>query len=828
MKLGPEIRRRRKAAALTLRTTAEMAHVSPAYLSRVEQGKVPPSDGLVKATARALGCDAEELLLLAGRLPAAWRKAIATSPARAVGALRETLGNYLSQPPTTPARTVLAFQGTRAIEDDRFPFERITAVAELESWRKEINRPLYHLHKWWAQRLGSVFRLILLGTFAPKGSDLMEMFYQPVRIPGAVVFDPFMGSGTTVGEALKLGARAVGRDINPVAHFAVKNALGVHFRQRAIETFQAIERDVAATIRKFYQARLPQGVTADVLYYFWVKVVPCPRCRQSVDLFSSYVFVEHAYPNRKPEAQALCPHCGGINAVRYDSQRTTCVTCRKIFNPQEGSAKGTKANCPACGHSFLIVKAAQAQGKPPAHRLYAKLVLLPDGSKAYLSADDYDRKKYEEASQALRKRKNAYPIVSIEPGYNTNQVLNYCYRYWYQMFNDRQLLCLSLLAERIRAIPEKSVRELFTCLFSGTLEFNNMFASFKGEGTGAVRHMFSHHILKPERIPLEANLWGTPKSSGSFSTLFESRLLRALDYRENPFELGVGTKNGKIVSTKVYGLSCSLGHDVAATFAEFREGKLLYLSCGDSANTDIASESVDAVITDPPFFDNVHYSQLADFFHVWQRHILGKNGHYVIPSTRTQAEVQTSDPAVFAQRLCRVWAECHRVLRPDGLLVFTYHHSRPEGWRCVLEALTGASFTIAATHPIKAEMSVAQPKHQAKEPIDLDVILVCRKRAAIRRKPLGLSEIALKSTNAADNQVTRLNGVGRRLSRNDVRVVLMAQIIKHLSWHQSVADSLRFLDSHHATFEKAIDQLYRLQKPVERTRNTPRAQFELW
>ena len=50
-----------------------------------------------------------------------------------------------------------------------------------------------------------------------------------------------------------------------------------------------------------------------------------------------------------------------------------------------------------------------------------------------------------------------------------------------------------------------------------------MFASYKGEGTGAVRHMFAHHILKPERVPLEANLWGTPKSSGSFSTMFEGQ-----------------------------------------------------------------------------------------------------------------------------------------------------------------------------------------------------------------------------------------------------------------------------------------------------------------
>src|SRR5207249_8505309 len=166
---------------------------------------------------------------------------------------------------TTYGRTVLAFECTLAIEDPRFPFEDLIDIAELESWRKEINRPVYHIHKWWAQRLGSVFRAILLAAFAPKGSNILEMFYQPARLAGAVIFDPFMGSGTTVGEALKLGARAIGRDINPVAHFIVRNALGVHSRRKVIETFQAIERDVAAVIRRFYRARLPKGGTTEVL-----------------------------------------------------------------------------------------------------------------------------------------------------------------------------------------------------------------------------------------------------------------------------------------------------------------------------------------------------------------------------------------------------------------------------------------------------------------------------------------------------------------------------------------------------------------------------------
>ena len=183
-----------------------------------------------------------------------------------------------------------------AIEDESFPFEALSHVAELESWRKEINRPLSHIHKWWAQRLGTVFRAIVLATFAPAGSNILDLFYARARIPEATVFDPFMGSGTTVIETLKLGARAIGRDINPVAFFQVRNALAKHDRAALLATFAAIERDVAPRLRRYYQADLGNGRTAEVLYYFWVKALACPSCTAPVDLFGSYIFAKNAYP----------------------------------------------------------------------------------------------------------------------------------------------------------------------------------------------------------------------------------------------------------------------------------------------------------------------------------------------------------------------------------------------------------------------------------------------------------------------------------------------------------------------------------------------------
>ena len=84
----------------------------------------------------------------------------------------------------------------RAIENG-FPIGFISQLAEHESWRKEVYRPLYYIHKWWARRLGSVFRAIILGGNLEKYQDIENHFYQPTRITNTIIFDPFMGSGTT-------------------------------------------------------------------------------------------------------------------------------------------------------------------------------------------------------------------------------------------------------------------------------------------------------------------------------------------------------------------------------------------------------------------------------------------------------------------------------------------------------------------------------------------------------------------------------------------------------------------------------------------------------
>ena len=597
-----------------------------------------------------------------------------------------------------------------------FPFEEISEVAEIESWRKEVHRPIYHMHKWWARRLGSVFRAVILGASQPAGADIMRLLYEPVNLNGLVVFDPFMGSGTTVGEAHKLGCTAIGRDINPVAYRLVKTALSPLSQKRLLELYRQLQGQVETELRQLYTGTDRNGDICDVLYYFWVKVLPCPACQQETDLFSSYVFARHAYQKRSPQVQVVCPDCGQIFISTYDAVSVTCPECDLCFDPNHGPVQGARVACPRCGESFPMAETALAQGHPPRHRLYAKLVLSENGEKDYLPITSADREAYQAACDRLSGLNPTVPHVEIMPGHNTQQVLNYGYRFWDEMFNQRQLLALTVLASGIQQLPACPERDALMVLFSGVLEFNNMFASYKGEGTGAVRHMFAHHILKPERTPIEANLWGTSKSSGAFSTLFESRLLRALHYKEAPFEIAVNQQNGKKAGRKVYGLSPAIAAHIVDSFPSDGLSKgAVYLSCGSSTHTDLPDGSVDLVVTDPPFFDNVHYSELADFFYVWQQLYFEEPCPQGRDTTRHQDEVQDADPSSFAHKLGRVLQECHRVLRDDGLMVFSYHHSRQEGWSAVADAILGSGFTFVQSQPVKSEMSGAMPKSSGEQ-----------------------------------------------------------------------------------------------------------------
>jgi putative DNA methylase len=429
------------------------------------------------------------------------------------------------------------------------------------------------------------------------------------------------------------------------------------------------------------------------------------------------------------------------------------------------------------GHEHKIKDLFTGSENPPDHKLYAIMALDENGKKVYLKPTEFDRKILEKASSQFRELEDELPLpkMSVRQGHNTDQALGYNYLSWRDFFNERQKLCLGLLLQRILRIEDRVVRDHFVCLFSGTLEFNDLFCSFKGEGTGAVRHMFSNHILKPERTPLENSVWGTKgKSSGTFSTLFRSRLLKAKAYLDEPFEISLSSKAGKSFTQKIV-CSDPIRVDIADDWEGFMglDRGALILN-GDSASLPIPDCCVDAVVTDPPYFDFVHYSELSDFFYAWVSNALGGEYAYLRRENSShENEVQDRNVEDFTRKISSIFSECHRVLKDDGLMCFSFHHSRIEGWMAIYESIVGSGFDIVAAHPVKAEMSVAAPKIASKSPINLDAILVCKKEVS----PPNFVDPKQAISSLFSDYVARFEEVDRTLSSGDRFVLACSQAV---------------------------------------------------
>ncbi len=646
----------------------------------------------------------------------------------------------------------------------------LSTVGTKESWRKEVHRPATSTHKWWAKRLGTVFRGIIASAVTADGEDAALAYQSPLDLTGAVVLDPFSGSGVTGVEVLKLGGRPVCFDINPVATLVERQAMQPWSITDLATAHEAVERACREEVDRLHRAE--DGRT--VLYYFWVATVECPDCADKVRLFDSPVFSRNAYPKRVPKVQIVCPECLAVKASRYDFDVETCPNGHEIT--QRGAVRGQIATCRR-GHAFKVLRALN--GNKPGYEMYAKMVANSDGTKVYEGITDWDRDLYDECVKLLANLPAGavLPVGNLAPGNNTDQALKWNFRQWRDFFNARQLVSLSLIATAIRDLsgPDPE-REALAALFSGTLEFNNLFTSFKGEGTGAVRHMFSHHILKPERTPLEAHPWGTPQSSGSFSTLFKSRLQRAHEYKTRPTDLvvrGAGVE-------RVVGVAQPLAATVFDSWEEFAraEGQAAYVATKNAADTDLPDASIDLVVTDPPYMDNVYYAELADFFHAWLQGMRPHKAYTQAPTTRTSGEVQNSDPDEFGRAIEAVWAECARVLKPGGLLAFTFHQARITGWIQVIESLRRAGFVVTAVQPVKGEMTTSIVKAGAREPSNLDSVVVCRRAADGAKNPNRTLDEARET---ARNELARLLDAGIQVGTGDIRSVVRGSLLANLA-----------------------------------------------
>jgi len=212
----------------------------------------------------------------------------------------------------------------RAIEED-FPIVEINRLAVPE---RNGFKPVYQMHKSFAPRASCVFRAILLATFKPAGTDIVREFYEDhTNDPdtcGMTVLDPFMGGGTTIVEAVRMGMRPIGIELNPVPWFVVKMALASADTSDLDDAFHRLEERtvpwsghcLSETLSSLYETTAPfvsGGTTspAHTFHTYWVKSAICTNrtCQKPVPLFTDYIVAKKS-PSIRYHQDCTCPECG--------------------------------------------------------------------------------------------------------------------------------------------------------------------------------------------------------------------------------------------------------------------------------------------------------------------------------------------------------------------------------------------------------------------------------------------------------------------------------------------------------------------------------------
>jgi putative DNA methylase len=616
------------------------------------------------------------------------------------------------------------------------PVEEMYQLARREGNAK---KPIYEIHKWWARRLGHIFRAMLIAATMPapvsrKKSEfrkILQRFYEQNNLKGLTVLDPFMGGGTSVVEALKCGARVIGVDIDPVAWFITKKEVEPFDESGLRRSFKHISSKVEESVRSLYETSHRPGIPAEVVNAFWVSRFTCPKCDVELDAHPHYRLAFSAKNNIQ---QVFCRFCESVQAISYKFKSFTCNSCQKRTVVNEGPARQGVLRCQTCRTKTKIVDLIET-GKPSKKHLfaieYSFLGPLNEPIRGFKKADHADKTSFEKAEHLLRAHTAAleYPRTEI---FTANRFdgrpVTHGYSRYEQLFNARQLYCLSTIFKEILALRDVNSREYLLLAFSDCLASNNELVSY-AFGYQKITPLFAIHGYQVPQRPVEGNVWGNPSfGRGSFSRCVE-KMIEGQRYSQRPFEFKYSASGdpkkiftGESIATKV----------VSAGADQNDKSRAWLINSTSSALERIPSDSVDLILTDPPFYNNLAYSELSDFYYQWLRLYFT-----TIPNTYN-AETTPVDSSLLVKRktyqehsmylegLAAALGECARVLKPKGLMSFTFHHREAAAWHALASALARANFTVTGVCPVRAE-GVSGFHSYAGTP-KWDAVISCRPR----------------------------------------------------------------------------------------------------
>lgn len=502
--------------------------------------------------------------------------------------------------------------------------------------------------------------------------------------------------------------------------------------------------------------------------------------------------------------------------------------------------KKSHFTCGSCGRRHDILEAVKPTGHTAPVSAYALQCYCPQcdaedynySGRFFKTPNVFDLERLKKAETEWATRREAdladyWPREELFTSYMTHRlnggIPNWGFTHWWKMFNPRQLLVHSNLLKAISVngdgIWSLDVREQALGAFQQYLRNQNMFA-FWNQTADKLEPMFSNANYHPKQQTVENCAWGhlgRGNWRGSAGGCVDG-----IEWMAESWEVAL---DGKGASSHVVP-----GDPVLPASAT--------MLCGSSSDlSGLVNESFDLTITDPPFGDNLFYADLADFFYVWLRiplrswyEGLPEQAHFMPPRTPHSVEairnpvehpddreaweqeacidqkhlstirqlagdssLQAGDsnplyrpePAsdFYRQMLTACWTEAARLLKPGGLMAFTFHHSADEPWMDVLGALFDAGYTLVATYPIRSDETKGAGGAFGSRKIEYDIVHVCRKRLETA-PPVSWARMRRWVKEEVQTLKTLLEQThGKDLPESDLRVILRGKALEFYSQH---------------------------------------------
>ena len=613
------------------------------------------------------------------------------------------------------------------------------------------------------------------------------------------VLDPFGGGGAIPLEALRLGCETYSSDLNPVAVLIQKCTLeypqkygrpneveaedmlsGVAIRNPLLEDVKKWGDRVLTEAKKELERFYPQEGDGSIpVGWIWARTIPCqsPSCGAEIPLMRQFWLAKKA-----KKKVALYPYVedGG---VEFKIVGDGYEPMPDDFDPTNGTVSRAVAVCPVCGSAVEAKMTRKLFQDGSAGQRMVALVTHKPGTtgKRYRVATDADLAVFQSAETYLAGKRekltlewgmDAVPDEPTPEGKGSGaerafSVRNYGMNTWGDLFNVRQKLALITFVEKVKVVYQKMLAE-----------------GVDGEYAKAV---VSYLALTFDRMAMSYNSltsWqsGYEKMGNMFS---RQALPMVWDYAE-PNTIGSTVRSWESLFKDTL--------DVISAMSRISPLTIPKVSQSSATNLPHPQDCFDAVFTDPPYYDNVPYSYLSDFFYVWLKRTLADvyPELFSTPLTPKRNEIVAyshgtggfeEGKRLFEESLKVSFQEIYRVLKPNGVAIIVYAHKSTEGWETLINSLLDSGLIMTGAWPLNTERK-SRLRSQESAALASSIYIVARK---MEREPTGFyNEVKAELTTHLNAKLHRLWEEG--LGGADFFIAAIGSAIEVFGKYEKVMD----------------------------------------